>query len=238
MKRLKQITLFILFPEAGFRKDVQQKKISKTKIIYCISINFVFPLIFLIIGLIIFNNEPLKREIQTWQTTELPVKFDDYGRYAPIPFIFLLDQFGPKARSPFIVRVITFTTSYVIGDFIVYRTKKLTKEERPGNKQGDYSFPSQHTNQSFLGSMTLHHEYIGSKGGMAISSAGMICASGVGYLRYARDSHWSCDVLVGVAVGMMTVNIIYMFLWGLVSLAVNKAWFAIKNRIRKKGKQL
>ena len=63
--------------------------------------------------------------------------------------------------------------------------------------------------------MMLHHEYIGSKGGSAVSAAGMICAGVVWYLRYARDKHWSSDVLVGAAVGMMSVNMVYMFLYGI-----------------------
>lgn len=72
--------------------------------------------------------------------------------------------------------------------------------------------------------MALHHEYIGSKGGGVVSAAGMVCAGGVGYLRYARDKHWSSDVLVGAAVGMMAVNVVYMFLYGLLTLLVQKSW--------------
>ena len=50
---MKRFFLFLLFPETGFRQEVQAKKISKGKLIYALSINFVLPLLFLIFGLII-----------------------------------------------------------------------------------------------------------------------------------------------------------------------------------------
>ncbi len=230
---MKRFILFIFFPEAGFRKEVQAKKITRGKIIYAAVINFVFPLLFLVFGLIIHANQPLKERIQALQDTEISEKFDDYGRYAPIPFIFLLDRVGMAARTPFVVRVVTFTTAYIIGDAVVHRTKKFTKVTRPKAEYGDTSFPSQHTNQAFLASMALHHEYIGSKGGGAVSAAGMLCAGGVGYLRYARDKHWSSDVLVGAAVGMMAVNVVYLFLYGLISLFVQKSWNFIRSKLKR-----
>lgn len=224
----RRVMLFFFFPEAGFRKEVQEKKITKTKMVYAAIINFAMPLLFLVLGLIINANEPLKQQVQTWQDTGVTEKIDDYGRYAPIPFIFILDRCGIAARSPFGVRVALFATSYIIGDAIVFRTKQATQVQRPKAEYGTTSFPSQHTNQAFLASMTLHHEYIGSKGGGVVSAAGMFCAAGVGYLRYARDKHWSSDVLVGAAVGMITVNMVYMFLYGLLSLLMNKLYAAIK----------
>ena len=224
----KRLLLFLFFPEAGFRKEVQEKKITKSKVLYAGTINFVIPVVFLIVGFTIQNNEPLKRQIQTWQDTGITEKVDDYGRYAPIPFIFILDRFGMAARSPFALRAAVFVTAYVIGDAITYRTKVYTQVERPQKRHGTTSFPSQHTNQAFLASMMLHHEYIGSKGGGAVSAAGMFCAGGVGYLRYARDKHWSSDVLVGAAVGMMSVNMVYMFLYGLLQLLITNAYMGLK----------
>ena len=61
--------LFFFFPEAGFRKEVQEKKITKTKMVYAAIINFAMPLLFLVLGLIINANEPLKQQVQTWQDT-------------------------------------------------------------------------------------------------------------------------------------------------------------------------
>src|SRR5574344_2120198 len=113
---MKRFFLFLLFPEAGFRKEVQAKKISKGKLIYALSINFVLPLLFLIFGLIINANQPLKERIQALQDTKVPEVVDDYGRYAPIPFIFVLDRVGMSARTPFVVRVLTFTSAYIIGE--------------------------------------------------------------------------------------------------------------------------
>ena len=224
---MKRILMFLFFPEAGFRKEVQEKKITRGKMIYAAWINFGMPLLFLVVGLFIQSNEPLKQQVQTWQDTGVTEKVDDWGRYAPIPFIFLLDRVGMAARSPLPLRIATFTTAYILGDAITYRTKNATKVERP-IANGHYGFPSQHTNQAFLASMMLHHEYIGSKGGGAVSAAGMFCAGGVGYLRYARDKHWSSDVLVGAAVGMMSVNMVYMFLYGLLQLLISKLYNCLK----------
>jgi hypothetical protein len=91
-KKIKFIFLFILFPEVGFRKDVQKRKISRSKVLYSIGVNFFLPVVFLLAGLLIFKNEPLKQKLQQHTTSELPVWLDDYGRYLPIPFILLLDQ--------------------------------------------------------------------------------------------------------------------------------------------------
>jgi membrane-associated phospholipid phosphatase len=223
-EKLKQFALFLLFPEVGFRRDVQKKRISKFKVIYSVFVNFMMPLVFLISGLIIYKNEPLKRRLQQHPTTEIGVWLDDYGRYAPIPFVLFLDQVSIKARLPLSARIGTLAVSYVIGDFMTYRTKVLTKEERPTPSGKDFSFPSQHTDQAFIAASMLHHQYIGASSGSFISIAGYICASGVGYLRFARNSHWSCDVLVGAAFGMLTMNFVYMFLTGLIVAFFKFVW--------------
>jgi membrane-associated phospholipid phosphatase len=122
--------------------------------------------------------------------------------------------------------------TYIVGDFITYRTKKLTKEIRPLAAGGDYSFPSQHTDQAFIAAMNLHHQYIGARGGTIISLAGFACASTVGYLRFARNSHWSCDVLVGAAVGMISVNLIYAFVVRLITELIRIFWQKMMERIK------
>ena len=238
MALIKQMVLFILFPEVGFRREVQKRKVTKFKLFYSIGINFVLPWFFLLIGLFIYTNEPLKKQLQKHELTKVTVFLDDYGRYIPVPFVLFLDKFGLQARSPIAVRVIGLAAAYVVGDFIVYRTKKLSQEARPQDHGLHNSFPSQHTSLAFLAATSLHHQYIGSRGGMAVSAAGMLSASGVGYLRFARDSHWSCDVLVGAAVGMMSVNIIYSFLWGLIELLVVQVWLFLKRIFYKRKMEL
>ncbi|HPW90537.1 MAG TPA: hypothetical protein PLJ40_03910, partial [Paludibacteraceae bacterium] len=136
---MKRFFLFLLFPEVGFRKEVQAKKISRGKLIYAVSINFVLPLLFLIVGLIINANQPLKERIQALQDTDVSEVVDDYGRYASIPFIFLLDRVGMPARTPFVLRALTFTSAYIIGDAVVYRTKQFTQVTRPKQEYGNTS---------------------------------------------------------------------------------------------------
>lgn len=223
---MRRFFLFVFFPESSFRKKVEDQRISRTKIIYCIAINVIFPLIFLISGLIIHNNTSLKEQIQETLDTSLTEKIDDYARYAPIPFVYALDFMGLKPASSIIKRTDVIALSFIVSDFVVHRTKKATNATRPNGEER--SFPSQHTNQAFLGATILHHEYIGSS--TSVSVAGYACATAVGMLRVARDKHWSSDALVGAAVGMITTNMVYLFIYALLYRFVRTLW--------EKGKRL
>ena len=151
---------------------------------------------------------------------------DDYIRYLPTAAVYLLSDvladYGFRPKHNFFERTGLIAVSYVFNDFVVHNTKKLTKSSRPGRDPAnqDYSFPSQHTAMAFVGATVLHKEL----GHISpwISVAGYAVASYVGYSRIARNRHWSSDVLMGAAIGILTTNITYWAYDGLKCLVIKK----------------
>jgi Membrane-associated phospholipid phosphatase len=132
---------------------------------------------------------------------------DDYVRYAPAVAAYALSFCGLKSQHRFVDRSVILAVSYIASDFVVHNTKNLTKETRPDGGTADYSFPSQHTAMAFVAATFLDHElgYISPW----ISVGGYAAASYVGYCRIARNAHWTNDVLMGAAVGMIVTNATY-----------------------------
>jgi hypothetical protein len=145
---------------------------------------------------------------------------DDYVRYAPAVAAYALSFCGLKSQHRFIDKSVILIASYVASDFVVYNTKNLTKEPRPDGGTTDYSFPSQHTAMAFVAATFLDHElgYISPW----ISVAGYLTASYVGYARIARNAHFTNDVLMGAAVGMIMTNATYWAYDGVMKLFPKK----------------
>lgn len=138
---------------------------------------------------------------------------DDYIRYLPTVATYLLGDaladYGFRPKHRFIDRTVILAVSYIASDFVVHNTKHLTKSIRPGRgpESTDYSFPSQHTAMAFVGATFLHREL----GHVSpwISVGGYAVAGYVGYSRIARNRHWTSDVLMGAAVGILMTNATY-----------------------------
>lgn len=166
-------------------------------------------------SLLIISIPKLKEQLQqklSWDDDLKPDYVnlgDDYIRYAPAVAAYTLSAFGLKSKHRFIDRSVVLVVSYIASDFIVYNTKNITKSLRPGRPIGniDYSFPSQHTAMAFVAATFLDHElgYISPW----ISIGGYLTASYVGYARIALNRHWTSDVLMGAAVGIIMTNATY-----------------------------
>ena len=148
---------------------------------------------------------------------------DDYVRYAPAVAAYALSAVGMKSKHRFIDRSVILAISYIASDFVVYNGKKLTKSPRPGGRtisSDGYSLPSQHTAMAFVAASFLDHElgYISPW----ISIGGYLTASYVGYARIARNAHWTSDVLMGAAVGIIMTNATYWAYDGVIKLFPKK----------------
>jgi len=135
---------------------------------------------------------------------------EDEVRYAPVVAAYAISLCVVKSKHRFIDRTAILLVSYVVSDFAVYRTKKLTKSLRPGRSPtstDDYSFPSQHTAMAFIGATFLDHElgYVSPW----ISAGGYVAATWVGMARVANNDHWFSDVLMGAAYGIICTNSTY-----------------------------
>ncbi|MEI7502903.1 MAG: phosphatase PAP2 family protein [Paludibacter sp.] len=144
---------------------------------------------------------------------------DDYVRYAPTVAAYALSICGLKSKHRFIDRTAVLAVAYIASDFVVNNTKKIAQEQRP-DKTENTSMPSQHTAMAFVAASFLDHElgYISPW----ISAGGYAVASYVGYARVARNAHFTCDVLMGAAVGIIMTNATYWAYDGVMQLFPEK----------------
>lgn len=152
----------------------------------------------------------LKYRIQdqlNWNASEKVNMYDDELRYVPLGAVALLSLTGLKGKHSFLEEVALGGMSYVLADFIVYRTKQATQVTRPNPDYGTTSFPSQHASMAFVGATLLHKEFGHISPWISISGYGM--ATWVAYARIARNRHFLPDVLMGSAVGIFATNATY-----------------------------
>lgn len=131
-------------------------------------------------------------------------------RYVPVVAAYAISFCGVKSQHKFIDKSVILAVSYIASDFVVNNVKHLTKSLRPGRdatSTDSYSLPSQHTAMAFVAATFLDHElgYISPW----ISVGGYAVASWVGITRIANNDHWTSDVLMGAAVGILMTNATY-----------------------------
>ena len=137
--------------------------------------------------------------------------YEDQIRYAPAVAAYAISLCGVKSQHKFIDKTVILAVSYIASDFLVYNGKMLTNSPRPPGrdytKADNYSLPSQHTAMAFVAATFLDHElgYISPW----ISVGGYAAASWVGIARVANNFHWTSDVLMGAAVGILMTNATY-----------------------------
>ena len=138
--------------------------------------------------------------------------YEDQIRYVPAIAAYAISFCGVKSEHRFIDKSVILAVSYIASDFVVYNGKMITKSLRPPgrtytNIQDIYSLPSQHTAMAFVAATFLDHElgYISPW----ISVGGYAAATWVGIARIANDYHWTSDVLMGAAVGILMTNATY-----------------------------
>lgn len=152
----------------------------------------------------------LKTQIQdrlNWNASEQVNLYDDELRYVPLGAVALMSLAGVKGKNKILEEIALGGISYLLADFIVYRTKQATSITRPNPLYGNTSFPSQHASMAFVGATLLHREFGHLSPWISIAGYGM--ATWVAYSRIARNRHYLPDVLMGSAVGIMSTNATY-----------------------------
>jgi len=149
--------------------------------------------------------------------------YEDQIRYAPAVAAYAISLCGVKSQHKFIDKTVILAVSYIASDFVVNTTKNLTKSLRPGRdatSTDSYSLPSQHTAMAFVAATFLDHElgYISPW----ISVGGYAVATWVGIARVANNDHWTSDVLMGAAVGILMTNATYWAYDGVMKLFPKK----------------
>lgn len=152
----------------------------------------------------------LKYQIQeklNWNASERVNLYDDELRYVPMGVVAILSLTRLKGNHKILEEVALGGISYVLADFIVYRTKQATQVTRPNPDYGTTSFPSQHASMAFVGATLLHREFGHYSPWISVGGYGV--ATWVAYARIARNRHFLPDVLMGSAVGILSTNTMY-----------------------------
>jgi hypothetical protein len=151
--------------------------------------------------------------------------YEDQIRYLPSIAAYAISFCGVPSKHRFIDKSVILAVSYIASDFMVYNGKMLTKSLRPPGRtytsiRDIYSLPSQHAAMAFVAATFLDHElgYISPW----ISVAGYAAATWVGIARVANNYHWTSDVLMGAAVGILMTNATYWAYDGVMSLFPKK----------------
>lgn len=169
------------------------------------------PLAMTSLGLGILSSTDCKLRLQAslnWNRDLLTSMFEDQLRYGPCVLGMLLPLLGKDPKHKFLHLVPLVAGSYVLADGVVHLLKSHTAVVRPNGAKKHDSFPSQHSSMAFVAATILHHEF----GGYSpwISVGGYSMAAWVAYARVAQDYHWTGDVLMGAAIGMLSTHLVYL----------------------------
>ena len=169
--------------------------------------------------------KPLKWNYNPVTTGIYANLYEDQLRYVPAIAAYAISFCGVKSEHKFIDRSVILAISYIASDFVVYNGKMLTKSLRPPGRDyptlsEKYSLPSQHAAMAFVAATFLDHElgYVSPW----ISVGGYAVATWVGIARVGNNYHWTSDVLMGAAVGILMTNATYWAYDGVMTLFPKK----------------
>ena len=95
---------------------------------------------------------------------------------------------------------ITFIKSMGASFVVTHTIKRVVNKERPNG--GDFSFPSGHTSAAFTGAAFIDYKY-----GLKYGLPAYMLASFVGWSRVHANKHDYIDVLGGIIVGVVCVEL-------------------------------
>jgi hypothetical protein len=133
---------------------------------------------------------------------------DDYIQYIPFAQVYIGDLVGLKAKNHWFDQTKNMAISSVATGVIVHSFKRLLGKERPDGSS-HHSFPSGHTSNSFVGSMSLYHEFKDSSPVYAYS--GFFISTATGSLRVMNNRHWVSDVVAGAGIAILMTHLVYHF---------------------------
>lgn len=153
-----------------------------------------------------FAHETIDYNIREWAQTEwragAPGKgFDNYIQYIPLAMDLGLGFTGIKSEHCFIDRAIESALGHAVLGILSGGMKEIIDSPRP-NGVDNRSFPSGHTDFSFINAEFVRMEY-----GWAWGAGAYAIATTVGIMRIYNDWHWASDVLFGAGLGILCAHI-------------------------------
>ena len=131
---------------------------------------------------------------------------DDYTAFSGPVAVFGLNLAGVRGKNNAVDATMLYVLSYSVGRVLTRPTKKITERARP-DSSNNFSFPSGHTSNAFIGAEFLRQEY--KDVSPWIGAGGYALAILTGYLRMYNNKHWFSDVVAGAGVGILSTRISY-----------------------------
>ena len=134
--------------------------------------------------------------------------YDDYIQFLPAAVLVGLKLGGVKGRSTWTEMLVADAFGMAMTAGLVQGIKYTAGKRRPDNTAYN-AFPSGHTATSFMTATMLHKEY-GHRSPW-ISIGAYTCATLAGITRQLNNRHWMSDVIAGAGIGILSVELGYLF---------------------------
>ncbi len=148
---------------------------------------------------------------RTMRNTYMPhfkYHVDDYLQYAPAAVMLGVKACGVQGRSSWGRMLVSDAFSVALMTGAVNTLKYTVRTRRPDDSSRN-SFPSGHTATAFMTATMLTKEYGYKSPWVGIGAYSV--ASVTGLMRVANNRHWLSDVLTGAGIGILAVELGYLF---------------------------
>lgn len=163
---------------------------------------FILPTTLITAGFLLKNtetNEKFQNSFRKILGVDFYIEADNYFQFAPIVQLYSGTFLGFEPKNNFKQQTINILVANIITTTIVKTGKHSFLETRP-DKTDNYSFPSGHTATAFTNATLLFKEYKDSN--IWYASSGFLFATTTGFLRIAKNKHYTSDVLAGAGIGI------------------------------------
>ena len=209
MKRFILILLFIFVLVSLSAQEIDTVRLTPSSYT-----GFILPTLFITYGSVakhqkILRQIDIKVHEEVIERQRKKYTIDNYIQYTPVIAVYGLDFMGVKAKHNVMDRAFITVSSYMLSFATVQILKNNTNIMRPDDTN-PHSFPSGHTATAFTGAHLLFKEYKDTS--IWIGIAGYTIAGCTGAMRIYNKKHWFSDVVAGMGIGIMSVEISYLLL--------------------------
>lgn len=162
----------------------------------------------IVAGLVVQERDHGFRHLRNDYVPSFRFRYDDYLQYAPAALMLGLKIGGVRGRSSWGRMLVSDAFSVALMAGAVNSLKYTCRMPRPDGSNNK-SFPSGHTATAFMAATMLHKEYGGRSPWYSIAGYSMATVTGVS--RMLNNKHWLSDVLVGAGIGILSVELGYLF---------------------------
>ncbi|MGY4536638.1 hypothetical protein ACVW0P_001045 [Mucilaginibacter sp. UYNi724] len=133
--------------------------------------------------------------------------YEDYFQYAPVVIVYAVNLVGVHGKNTFVDRTLIYVMAQGMMNLAVFGLKNATHRLRP-NGSNNYSFPSGHTSNSFLGAEFMAQEL--NEKSVYYGIIGYTFATTTGLFRIYHQNHWFSDVVAGAGFGILSTKAAYL----------------------------